>query len=139
MPLVPANGNARGQQGFVRVINHSDQPAEVGITAVDPDTSEVLGADEEDAGFVMVTDTRAKYSVADVVFATRPFEVGDVARQLTRSEGKAVQRMLDNRERARQKRESACRRAQKSRDRNCARDENSSRCRRALAAIEESC
>ena len=35
VPLVPANGNARGQQGFVRVINHSDQPAEVGITAVD--------------------------------------------------------------------------------------------------------
>ncbi len=106
---------------------------------VDPDTGEVLGADEEDAGFVLVTDTRAKYSVADVVFATRPFEVGDVARQLTRSEGKAVRRMLDNRERARAKRESACRRAKKSRDRNCARDENSSRCRRALAAMEENC
>ena len=106
---------------------------------VDPDTGEILGADEEDAGFVLVTDTREKYSVADVVYATRPFEVGDVARQLTRSEGKAVQRMLDNRERARAKRASACRRAQKSRDRNCARDENSSRCRRALASIEENC
>ena len=35
VPLVPADGNARGQQGFVRVINRSDQPAEVGITAVD--------------------------------------------------------------------------------------------------------
>ena len=35
VPLVPADGNARGQQGFVRIINRSDQPAEVGITAVD--------------------------------------------------------------------------------------------------------
>lgn len=35
VPLVPADGNVRGQQGFVRVINRSDQPAEVGITAVD--------------------------------------------------------------------------------------------------------
>ena len=35
VPLVPADGNVRGQQGFVRIINRSDQPAEVGITAVD--------------------------------------------------------------------------------------------------------
>lgn len=35
VPLVPADANARGQQGFVRIINRSDQPAEVGITAVD--------------------------------------------------------------------------------------------------------
>ena len=35
VPLLPADGNARGQQGFVRVTNHSDQRAEVEITAVD--------------------------------------------------------------------------------------------------------
>ena len=35
VPLVPAHGNARGQQGFVRVTNHSDQSAEIGVTAVD--------------------------------------------------------------------------------------------------------
>ena len=35
VPLVPANANARRQQGFVRVINHSDQSATVGVTAVD--------------------------------------------------------------------------------------------------------
>lgn len=106
---------------------------------VDPDTGEVLGADEEDVGFVVVTDTRPKYSIADVVDASRAFEVGDVARQLTRSEGKAVQRMLDNRERARAKREAACRRATKSRDRHCGRDQTSSRCGRAQASVEQNC
>ena len=35
VPLLPADGNDRGQQGFVRVTNHSDQRAEVEITAVD--------------------------------------------------------------------------------------------------------
>lgn len=35
VPLLPADGNARGQQGFVRVTNHSEYPAEVAITAVD--------------------------------------------------------------------------------------------------------
>ena len=106
---------------------------------VDPDTGEVLGADEEDAGFVVVTDTRPKYSVADIVHASRPFQVSDVARQMTRSESRAVQKMLADRERARARRQSACRRAEKSRDRSCARDEGSSRCRRALASIEENC
>ena len=106
---------------------------------VDPDTGEVLGADEEEVGFVVVTDTRPKYSVAAVVDASRPFKVGDVCRQLTRSEGEAVQRMLDSRERARAKRETACRRATKNRERHCARDESSSRCRRALASVEENC
>ena len=101
--------------------------------------TEVLGADEEDAGFVVVTDTRQKYSVSDVVYAIRPFQVGDVARQMTRSESRAVQKMLTDRERARTKREAACRRAEKGRDRACARDENSSRCRRALVSIEENC
>lgn len=106
---------------------------------VDPDTGEVLGADEEDVGFVVVTDTRPKYSIADVVYAIRPFEVGDVARQLTRSESKSVERMLAARERERKQRATACRRAEKSRDRQCARDENSSRCRRALASVEDNC
>ena len=35
VPLLPADGNARGQQGFVRVTNHSEHRAEVAITAVD--------------------------------------------------------------------------------------------------------
>ncbi len=35
VPLVPADDNVRGQQGFVRIINRSDQRAEVWITAVD--------------------------------------------------------------------------------------------------------
>lgn len=121
-----ANGN------YLKVVT-------LGEGFVDPDTGEVLGADEEDAGFVVVTDTRAKYSVSDIVYATRPFEVGDVARQMTRSEGKAVQRMLADRERAHAKRQATCRRAEKNRDRSCPRDENSSKCRRALAAIEDNC
>ena len=106
---------------------------------VDPDTGEVLGADEEDAGYVVVTDTRPRYSIADVVYATRPFEVGDVARKMTRSEGRAVEKMLADRDRARKRREAACSRAERSRDRQCGRDENSSRCRRALASVEENC
>ena len=121
-----ANGN------YLKVVT-------LGEGFVDPDTGEVLGADEEDAGFVVVTDTRQKYSVSDVVYAIRPFQVGDVARQMTRSESRAVQKMLTDRERARTKREAACRRAEKGRDRACARDENSSRCRRALVSIEENC
>lgn len=106
---------------------------------VDPDTGEVLGADEEDAGYLVVTDTRPRYSIADVVYATRPFEVGDVARKMTRSEGRAVEKMLADRDRARKRREAACSRAERSRDRQCGRDENSSRCRRALASVEENC
>ena len=35
VPLLPADGNAHGQQGFVRVTNHSEYAAEVAITAVD--------------------------------------------------------------------------------------------------------
>lgn len=121
-----ANGN------YLKVVT-------LGEGFVDPDTGEVLGSDEEDAGYVVVTDTRPKYSVSDIVFATRPFQVGDVARQMTRSESRAVQKMLADRDRARAKRASACRRAEKGRDRHCTRDEGSSRCRRALTSIEENC
>ena len=35
VPLLPADDNDRGQQGFVRVTNHSEHAAEVEITAVD--------------------------------------------------------------------------------------------------------
>ena len=106
---------------------------------VDPDTGEVLGADEEDVGFVVVTDTRPKYSISDVVHATRAFQVGDVAKQMTGSEAKAVQKTLANMERTRARKEAACRRAEKAASRACAKDEDSSRCKRAVSSAEKSC
>ena len=35
VPLFPAHGNEHGRQGFVRIINHEDDPGEVHIQAID--------------------------------------------------------------------------------------------------------
>lgn len=107
---------------------------------VDPDTGETLGAEEEDLGFLAITDVREKYSIADVVYTNnRAITVGNVARRLSAAETKAVTKMLADLEKSREKQERACNEAKRRAERACRRDETSSRCLRAREAVDKAC
>ena len=107
---------------------------------VDPDTGEVLGADEEESGLLVVRDVRPKYSIADVVYRYAPaMAVGDVAMKLSGSESKSVQRMLANIEKEEAKQRRDCKNAQKRESRQCSRSDISSKCLKAQDDVARVC
>ena len=107
---------------------------------VDPDTGEVLGAEEEDLGYLVVSDVRDKYAIADIVHTnSRALAVGNVARRLSAEETKNVSKMLADIQKARERQQKACNDAQRRADRACRKDESSSRCRNAQDAVGETC
>ncbi|MCY4513880.1 MAG: hypothetical protein OXC69_01895 [Candidatus Tectomicrobia bacterium] len=107
---------------------------------VDPDTGEVLGADEEESGYLVVREVRPKFSIADVVYRyDNPMAVGDVAMKLGSSEARGVQKMLTGIEKARARQERDCRNAQKRVSRNCSKNENSSKCLKARGDVDSLC
>jgi curli biogenesis system outer membrane secretion channel CsgG len=59
----------------------------------DPDTGEVLGAEEIEVGILQVEDAVAKYSKAKLAMGNTP-EVGDVARKLDEDEAKQVEKAV---------------------------------------------
>lgn len=107
---------------------------------VDPDTGEVLGADEEESGLLLVRDVRHKYSIADVVYRYTPtMAVGDVALKLNAAESKGVRKMLADIERADAKQRRDCSNARKRESRHCSKDDASSRCLKARAQLASAC
>ena len=107
---------------------------------VDPDTGEILGAEEEDLGYLVVSDVREKYSIADIVQTNdRPLAVGNVARRLSTEEAKTVSKMLADMQRSSERQRRACGDAQRRAERACRRDESSSRCRKRRDEAEEAC
>ncbi|MYG14484.1 MAG: hypothetical protein F4171_17070 [Gammaproteobacteria bacterium] len=107
---------------------------------VDPDTGEVLGADEEELGYLIVREVRPKFSIADIVYRyENPMAVGDVAMKLSSSEAKSVGKMLAGIEKAKARQERDCRNAQKRVQRNCSRNEESSKCLKARDDVSSMC
>ena len=107
---------------------------------VDPDTGEILGAEEEDLGYLMVSDVREKYSIADVVHTyDRALAVGNVARRLSAEETKTVSNMLADIQRSKEKQRRACNDAERRAERACRKDDSSSRCRKARDEAAEVC
>lgn len=93
---------------------------------IDPDTGEVLGADEELIGVVEVTETKAKFSIGKIRLQTSGLSVGDVANRLGKSEIKSLDRKLKS-----------CNRAMSSEQKACKKE--GSRCDKAIAKREDAC
>lgn len=93
---------------------------------VDPDTGEVLGADEELIGVVKVTQTKAKFSIGKIMLQTGALSVGDVANRLDKSDKKRLEKKL-----------SSCKKAQKSESKACKKE--GSRCDKAVTKREKAC
>jgi hypothetical protein len=82
---------------------------------VDPDTGEMLGAEETVIAIIQVADIREKYSTAKVLMNAGGLKVGDVVRRIEKADGRDLQKQLK-----------ACTDASKARDSNCAK--GSKRC-----------
>ncbi|MYD97900.1 MAG: hypothetical protein F4X98_11020 [Gammaproteobacteria bacterium] len=90
---------------YVRVVK-------LGSGFVDPDTGEVLGAEEVEAGVLLVTEVRAKYSIADVLLVREEFGVGDVGHKVSGKDAvKAVRSELAACDSARRNEQRRCRKA----------------------------
>jgi hypothetical protein len=93
---------------------------------VDPDTGEVLGADEELIGVVKVIQTKAKFSIGKIMLQTGTLSVGDVANRLDKSDKKSLEKKL-----------SSCKKARKSESKSCKKE--GSRCDKAVTKREKAC
>ena len=93
---------------------------------VDPDTGEVLGAEEEVIGFIKVSKTKAKFSMAEVIFQTDELSVGDVAQRLNKDERRRLEDHLKD-----------CERAQRTEEKTCRKEGD--RCDRAMEEREMAC
>ena len=90
---------------YVRVVR-------LGEGFVDPDTGEVLGAEEVEAGVLVVADARARYSIADIALAREEINIGDVGHKVSgKSAVKAVQSEIATCDRARTNEQRRCRKA----------------------------
>ena len=61
---------------------------------VDPDTGEVLGAEETLVAIVQVESTRPKYSVASIIAQNDDLNIGDIARRLDKSDRKKLKKSI---------------------------------------------
>lgn len=111
----------------------------VGEGFVDPDTGEVLGVEEEDIGFIGISEVREKYSIGIVVRSSQDLVIGDVAMLLTDVETKALKDDMAEMRKAKARLEKKCNDARRRVKRNCRRDENSPKCLRAKSEVEASC
>ena len=108
-----------GRGEFLRIVS-------LGEGFVDPDTGERLGAEEEVIGFVKVSKTKAKFSIAEIVFQNQDFSVGDVAQRLGKDERKRLENQIRDCDRAQRAEEKACRKSD-------------DRCDKAMDEREEAC
>jgi len=73
----------------------------IGEGFVDPDSGEVLGAEEETTAVIIATDVRDNYSIGEIVANRSMPEVGDIAYILdSRNDMKSVQSCIKDTERA---------------------------------------
>ncbi len=75
---------------------------------VDPDTGEVLGAEETVIAIIQVADIREKYSTGKILMKSNEISVGDIARRLEKTDSKDLQKGLK-----------ACTTASEARDKEC--------------------
>ena len=93
---------------------------------VDPDTGEVLGAEEELIGLVKVYSLKSSFSKARIIMQNAPMSAGDVANRLTKGEQKNTSRFIKN-----------CQKAQKNEARRCRKE--GSKCDAAMEKREKAC
>ena len=93
---------------------------------LDPDTGEVLGADEELIGVIKVSETKARFSIAKVLMQNASLSVGDVANKLAKAERKKLDKKI-----------SSCKKAQKSENKACKKE--GSKCDKAVVKREKAC
>ncbi len=97
----------------------------VGEGFVDPDTGEVLGAEEETTAVIIATDVRSNFSIGEIVASKSVILVGDVAYQLNaRSNRKSVNSCISNTNKSLKA---------------CDRKPGSKGCTRAVERTEKSC
>tara|TARA_Y100001970_G_C14210893_1_gene846847 strand:+ start:1277 stop:2194 length:918 start_codon:yes stop_codon:yes gene_type:complete len=66
---------------------------EIGEGFLDPDTGEVLGAEETTTAVIVVTDVRKSFSIGDIVVSDSPINVADIAYKIEgRNSAKAVKK-----------------------------------------------
>jgi curli biogenesis system outer membrane secretion channel CsgG len=77
----------------------------------DPDTGEIIGAEEELMAVVKVTKLRPKFSIAKILMQTGSLSRGDVANRLSKKGQKSASKMIKN-----------CQKAIKRMDKSCKKD-----------------
>jgi hypothetical protein len=98
---------------------------EVGEGFVDPDTGEVLGAEETTTAVIVVADVRKSYSIADVVVSNAPINVSDIAYKI---EGKKSKKSVKQ-----------CSSDAKRAIKECGKNADSKKCRSADKKKSKSC
>ncbi len=93
---------------------------------VDPDTGEVLGAEEELIGLVKVYSLKPSFSKARIIMQNAPISAGDVANRLTKGEQKNMSKFIKN-----------CQKAQKNEAKRCKKE--GSKCDAAVEKREQAC
>ena len=92
----------------------------------DPDTGEIIGAEEELRAIVQVTKLRAKFSIAKILMQTDTLSRGDVANRLSKKGQKSASKMIKS-----------CQKAIKSMAKSCKKD--GSRCDKATDKKQTAC
>ena len=97
--------------------------ASMGEGFLDPDTGEILGAEETLIAIVQVETLRAKYSVASIILQTDDLSVGDVANRLDKNDAKKLQKAVVKCNKDTTKAKKACDKGSKSCDKSKAKAE----------------
>jgi len=98
---------------------------EVGEGFMDPDTGEILGAEETTTAVIVVGDVRKSYSIADVVVSNAQINVSDIAYTINgKKSQKLVKQCSSNASRA---------------IKECSKNETSKKCKSAVKKKSQSC
>ena len=98
---------------------------EIGEGFIDPDTGEVLGAEETTTAVIVVDDVRPKFSIGEIVSQINSPQLGDVAFPL---EGKNSVRQVKK-----------CQTAMGRRDKDCTKDRGGKRCEKSSTKAQSEC
>jgi len=92
----------------------------------DPDTGEILGAEEELVGLVRVKTLKPSFSIAEIIMQNAPLSAGDVANRISKKAQKNMSKFVKNCSKAQKKAAKACKK-------------EGSKCDKAEAAAESAC
>lgn len=98
---------------------------EVGEGFMDPDTGEILGAEETTTAVIVVGDVRKSYSIADVVVSNAQINVSDIAYTIN---GKKSQKLVKQ-----------CSSDASRAIKECSKNETSKKCKSAVTKKSQSC
>jgi hypothetical protein len=82
----------------------------------DPDTGEIIGAEEELIALVKVFELKPKFSKANIIYEKAPISKGDVANRLSKKEQKNVSKFVKSCEKSKNNVEKRCKKSGKNCD-----------------------